>query len=158
MVDVEIRLAGKPWRLRPTFGAMREIEAACKSSCATLLGLLAKHEMHSTEMALIVYWGMVEAGEKPSDPESVGKRLFEAGISADHIRASVADYLAELLYAPDSARKKAVGEWFRETDAITSQMFSLAPTDSGGDPETYGDPLPENSGRSLKRSVKNPSK
>lgn len=156
MGDVEIKLGGKLWRLRPTFGAMREIEAACKSSCATLLQLLARQEMHSSEMALVVYWGMVEAGENPSDPEAIGNRLFEAGVASDEVRTVVADYLIELLFAPDAARKKLAGEWFRKTQAIISQAFSLAPMDSDGGPETSGEQLPENSGPSSRRSVKNP--
>ena len=158
MADVEIRLGRSPSKLRPTFGAMREIEEGCRSSCATLLGLLAKHELHSPEMALIVYWGLVEAGEKPSDPEAVGNRLFEVGIGSDHIRTSIADYLAELLYAPDDARKKDVGEWFRESEAITSQMFSLVPmSDLDGSHPRPTDPPPEPSGRSSRPSAKNPS-
>lgn len=157
MADIEIRLGARTYNLRPTFGAMREIEAQCKSSCATLLQLLARHEMHSSEMALVVYFGMVEAGESNIDVEAVGKRLFEAGIGTDAVRKPVADYLTELLYAPDAARKKAAGEWFAETEAITSRMFSPAPTDLDGDPETYGQSLPASSGRSSKRSSKNPS-
>lgn len=160
MADVEIRLGGKVWRLRPVFGAMREIEAQCKSSCATLLQLLARHELHASEMTIIVYHGMLEAEgqERPSDYEAVGKRLFEVGIGSEEVRTAVADYLAELLHAPDDARKKAVGEWFREAEAITSQMFSPQPTRSDGDPETSGAPLPESSGRSSKPSVKNRKK
>lgn len=154
MADVKIRLGGKVYGLRPTFGAMREIEAKTESSCFTLLQMLAKHEMHASEMAIVVYHGMVEAGETASDPEAVGNRLFETGVHSDDVRSAVAAYLSELLYAPDSARKKAVGEWFEATDAITSLMFSVPPISSDGDPETYGQPLPENFGESSKPSVK----
>jgi len=154
-MDVEIQLGAKTYNLRPTFGAMREIEAKADSSCATLLNMLARSELHSSEMALVVYYGMVEAGENPTDPEAVGKRLFEQGIGSSRIRDSVAAYLGELLWAPDAARKKSAGEWWRGNEEITSLMFSVPPISSDGDPETSGQPLPENSGPSLPPSVKN---
>lgn len=156
MPDVEIKLGGKVWNLRPTFGAMREIEAQTNSSCTTLYGLLARGELHISEAAKIVYYGMQEAGEKPSDWEAVGNRLFEERVSTPHIRDSLARYLLELLYAPEDARKKFDGEW-RENEEITSLISSSPRTQSDGDRETYGDPLPENSGQSSKPSVKNPS-
>lgn len=155
MADVEIRLGAKTYNLRPTFGAMREIEAKTESSCATLLNMLARSELHSSEMALIVYYGMVEADEKPTDPEAVGNRLFEAGIGSQPIRDAVAAYLGELLWAPDKTRKKAAGEWWRAIEEITSLMFSVPPISSDGDHETSGQPLPESSGQSSPPSVKN---
>lgn len=156
MSDVEIRLGGGTHHLRPTFGAMREIEARTNSSCATLLQMLAKREMHLSEMAMIVYHGMVEAGEKPTDYEAIAKRLFEAGAGSEDVQNAIAQYLIELLYAPDSARKKAVGEWWALNAEITSLMFAGRPTASDGDPETSTPPLPENSGTPSKPSVKNP--
>lgn len=156
MADVEIRLGAQVLHLRPAFGAMREIEAKTQSSCATLLNLLARHELHASEMALIIFHGLQEAGEAATDPESVGNQIFKKGIGSPEIRNPVAAYLSELLYAPDSARKKAVGEWFAEIDEITSQMFSSPRAPSDGSLETYGEALPENSGRSSKRRTKNP--
>lgn len=156
MADVQIKLGPKVYGLRPSFGAMREIEAATGSSCATLLQLLARMELHVEEMAKIVYHGTAEAGES-FDLEAIGKRLFEGGAASPDTRAAIADYLAELLYAPDTARKKSAGEWFRQTDEITSQIFSSLPTQSDGDPETSMEPLPESSGPSSKPSVKNPN-
>lgn len=155
MADISIRLGAKTYHLRPTFGAMREIEAKTESSCATLLNLLARSELHASEMALVVYFGMVEAGEKPTDPEAVGKRLFEAGTGSQDIRDAVAAYLGELLWAPDTARKKAAGEWWKASEEITSLMFSAPPTSSDGDLETSGPLLPENSGPASTPSVKN---
>lgn len=158
MPDVEIRLGGKVYGLRPAYGAMREIEARCQSSVKTLLQMLAKGEMHLSEMAVVVYHGLAEAGDTPSDYETVEKRLYENGADLPAVRDPIAAYLSELLYAPDSARKKAVGEWWTVNEEITSLMFSAPPMQSDGDPETYGDPLPESSGRSSKPSVKKPSK
>ena len=157
-VTLQVTLGGRGYRLRPTFGAIREIEARCNSSCATLLELLARRELHAAEMAHIVYIGGAEAGEKFTDPEAVGKRLFEAGVSSDAVRGPIAAYLAELLFAPDTARKKAVGEWWAASEEITSRMFSVPPISSDGDPETFGEPLPENSGPASKRNVKNPKR
>lgn len=156
MSDVEIRLGGQVYGLRPTFGAMREIEAQTKSACATLLTLLARQELHVSEKALIVYHGMLAAGLKVTDPEAVGNRIFEEGAESPAIRNAIAEYLSELLYAPDSARKKAVGEWWEASEEITSLMFAVPPISSDGDPETSTPPLPENSGTASKRSVKNP--
>lgn len=156
MADVMIRLAGRDYPLRPTFGAMREIEAQTGSSCATLYGLLARQELHLGEAAKIVFYGMEAGGEKPSDWEAVGNRLFEERIASQHIRDSIAGYLLALLYAPETARKKLDGEWL-ENEAITSPNFSSPHTASDGDPETSGQPLPESSGPSSKPSVKNPS-
>lgn len=156
MADVDIKLGPKVYNLRPTFGAMREIEAATGSSCATLLQLMARMELHVEEMAKIVYHGAAAAGHS-FDLEAVGKRLFDEGVGTSAIRQPIAEFLAELLYAPDTARKKSAGEWFRETDEITSQMFSLPPTPSDGDQGTSTGPLPESSGQSSRPSVKNPS-
>lgn len=157
MSDVEIKLGGRSYRLRPTFGAMREIEAECKSSCATLLNLLARHELHCSEMAIIVHHGMAAAEQNPTSYQDVGEALFELGIGSPKVRDPVAEYLTELLYAPDGAKKKDVGEWWRASEEITSKMFSLQRTPSDGDPETSGDQHPESSGPSSKPSVKNPS-
>lgn len=157
MADVHITLGPRVYNLRPSFGAMREIEAATGSSCATLLQLLARMELHVEEMAKIVYHGTAAAGDN-LDAEAIGKRLFEGGAGSTEIRTAIADYLAELLYAPDSARKKSAGDWFRQSEEITSLTFSSLPTQSDGDPETSTDPLPENSGPSSKPSVKNRKK
>lgn len=157
MADIEITLGGQRLRLRPLYSALREIEAQTNSSCATLLQLLAKRELHGAEMAIIVYQGLVAAGEAATDPEAVGKRMWEAGLASESIRLPVADYLAELLWAPEPARKKAVGEWFRQSEEITSLIFSSLPMPSDGDRPSSGEPLPENSGPSSRQSTKRPS-
>lgn len=157
MSDVEITLGGRVYHMRPHWNAMREIEGKCSSGCMTLLNLLSRGELHASEMALIVYHGLKEAGEEVTDPEAVFKRLFEAGIGTDAVRDPIAEYLMELLWAPDFARKKVGGEWWTQAREITSLMFSLRRTLSGGDPATSGDPLPESSGESSTPSVKNPS-
>lgn len=155
MADVRIKLGGKDHPLRPTFGAMREIEAQCGSSCTTLYGLLARQELHIGEAAKIVYYGLTAVDAKAAtDWEAVGNRLFEERIASPHIRESIAAYLLALLYSPEDARKKVDGEW-RENEAIISASFSSQQTDSDGDPETSGQSLPESSGRSSKRTVKN---
>lgn len=146
MADIQIRLGAEDWRLRPSFGAMREIEAATSSSCATLLQLLARRELHIAEHAWIVYHGALEAGHKPTDPEAIGKRLWEKGVDLPAVRDPVAHYLIELLYAPDEQRKKAAGEWWRETEDATSTLFFASPTGSDGARPTSGPPLPGNSG------------
>lgn len=149
-----MQMAGGDWRLRPTFRAMREIEARTQSSCATLLQLLSRMELHASEMAQICCLGLQEGGETQADPEAVGNRLFEAGITSDAVRTGVAEYLIALLYAPDDVRKKAAGEWWKEIARTTSLTFSVLPTASGGDPKTCGQPLPESSGQSSRPGVK----
>lgn len=153
MNDVEIRLGGQQMLLRPTFGAMREIEAQTGSSCETLYGLLVRRELHIGEAAKIVFYGLDAAGARPSDFEAVGNRLFEERISAQHIRDSLAEYLLALLWAPDEAKKKLAGEW-RENEEITSRMSFPAPTESDGDLPTSGEQPPGNSGQSSESSVK----
>ena len=155
--DVEIRLAGRVLRLRPTWGAMREIESQLKSSCFTLLQMLARQEMHLSEMAVVVYHGMIEAGEAAADYEAVAKRIFESGVGSDEIRDAVAEYLMELTWAPDDLKKKAAGEQWAANREIISQTFSQQPTGSDGDPETSGDQPSENSGQSSPQTSKNPS-
>lgn len=154
-MDVEIKLGGGVFNLRPTFGAMREIEARTKSSCATLYGLLARQELHIDEAALVVFYGMDAAGEKPTDYEAVGKRLFEERITTPHIRDSLARYFLELLYAPEEARKKFDGEW-RENEEIIFPTSSQPPVLSDGDQEISSTSPPANSGPSSKRSGKKP--
>lgn len=160
MADIEIRLGGRTYRMRPEYGAMREIEAAAKNSVATLLRCLAAYEMTAEEMALVVTQGVncgLPPGEVPLVDEHVGKRLFEAGIGTAAVRGPVADYLIELLYAPDEYRKKAAGEWFAEMEATTSSIFWPSPMQSDGGRQSSGEPLPESSGESSGPSTKNPS-
>lgn len=155
--DVRIRLGGQDYRLRPAYGAIREIEAECGHSCNTLLQLLAKCDLTAEEMVCIVFHGMVAAGETNATKAAVGDRLFEAGLGSQAVQESVGKYLIECLYAPDASRKKAAGEWLAKVVSLTSLLFSMPRAGSDGDPETSGDSLPGSSGSASKPSVKGPS-
>lgn len=154
MSDIEIRLGGEVWRMRPTFGAMREIEAATNSSTATLIEMLRRDAMHVSEMAIIVFSGMEAAGGRPTDYEAIGKRLFEEGVGSKPVREKIAAYLFELLYAPDEAKKKSALDAWRKSEAAISQILSLARTASDGDRATFGDLPLESSGASSPPTVK----
>lgn len=157
MGDVQITLGGRAYPMRPTFGAMREIETQCNSSCATLMQLLARYELHVAEMAWIVFYGAQAAGSN-LEAEAIGKRLFEAGVGTDAVRHPIAEFLCELLYAPETAKKNNALERFREIEGITSQMLETQPEPSGGQFRSYTDIPPESSGPSSSASVKEPSR
>lgn len=157
MSDVEIVLGREKYFLRPTYGAAEEICARTSLSLHVLLLWLSERKISPSDMATIVYYGMDAAGKTPTDLEAVGKRLFEAGLGSDYVRDTIAQYLIELLWAPDSAKKKEELEAHKTRAEIISATYSLPGITSVGDPRTSDEALPEDSGQSSNPSVKNPS-
>lgn len=158
MADVKIRLGSKTYGMRPTYAAAREIEHSLGHSIATMLRLLAGHELRLEEAQQVVFAGISEA--QPSEtfaPDHVGERLFELGIGSEAVRGPIAQYLIELQWCPDELKKKEAWEWWTENEAAYSRIFSPLQAQSGGDRPTSGGQPQESSGPSFSDTVKNRS-
>lgn len=107
---VEISLRGGAYPMRPCYGAIRDIEARSGMTVSELLELVVAQRVKLQEAALIVWHGTEAANADLSSLDVVGDCLFEARLTAPHIRRALAQFLALCLWAPDEAKKKFDGE------------------------------------------------
>lgn len=146
--DVQIKLGAKPLRLRPTFDALREIEARLGMSGPTILQVHMRGDLGLAEMAALVAIGLTEAGEEHTGEETIAKRLFEAGIAEREVRDPVGAYLVELVFHPPGLSKKNAMAKLDQANRIFGLLFTLLQDPSASDQETSDASHRESSGQS----------
>jgi len=107
---VTVTLGGASYRMRPTYGAMRDIEARTGLTVQELLELVVAQRVRLEEAVLVVWYGCQAAGEAFSGIDDLGKVIFEERITSVNIRKALAQFLLNCLYVP----KDAQGKWEAE--------------------------------------------
>ena len=107
---VNITLGGASYGMRPTYGAMRDIEARTGMTVQELLELVVAGRIKIEEAVLVIWYGCQAAGEAFDGIDAVGHVVFGERISSQTLRASLAQFLLNCLYAP----KEAQGKWDAE--------------------------------------------
>lgn len=110
MTDVNITLGGEQFRMRPSYGAMRDIEDRTSLTLGEIYELALAQRLRVQEIATLVWIACQAAGESLDDVESVGKSVFEMRVSNDGLRRSLARYCLACLYQPADAKKKFEAE------------------------------------------------
>ncbi|WP_208348695.1 GTA-gp10 family protein [Pseudaestuariivita rosea] len=101
-----LELGGERYVMRPSYQAMRDIEARSDLTIAELLDLALAGRL-KIEEAVIIFWCACEAGGAGfSSMEALGKAIFELRLTAAPVREALVVYLTHCLYAPAEAKKK----------------------------------------------------
>lgn len=115
---VTVSLGGASYGMRPTYGAMRDIEARTGLTVQELLELVIAQRLRIEEAVLIIWYGCQAAGEPFDGLDALGNVIFAERITSVGIRTSLSQFLLNCLYAP----KDAQGKWKAEVaPTITSE-------------------------------------
>ncbi len=104
---VTVTLGGASYGMRPTYGAMRDIEARTGLTVQELLELLPEKRLRIEEAVLIIWYGCQAAGEAFDSIDALGNVIFAERITSAGIRTALSQFLLNCLYAP----KEAQGKW-----------------------------------------------
>lgn len=107
---VTVTLGGASYAMRPTYGAMRDIEARTGLTVQELLELVIAQRIRIEEAVLIVWYGCQAAGEAFDGIDALGNVIFAERLTSVSIRAALSQFLLNCLYAP----KDAQGKWEAE--------------------------------------------
>ncbi|MEM7505546.1 MAG: hypothetical protein AAF415_02280 [Pseudomonadota bacterium] len=111
---MEIEFNGHSYKLRPSFGAAREIEAMPNGLSIEELVVIHQRSIESRqergglsyeEVAGILFAGMRAAGVANASYGAVGDAVFEMRKTHPYIQHKVMEFLVALLWAPDHAKK-----------------------------------------------------
>ncbi|WP_114393235.1 gene transfer agent family protein [Oleisolibacter albus] len=108
--EVSLTLAGRPYTMRPSFGAMVELEEALGCGVTDLASaILAKGAatLRTSQMAAIIWAGLKGAGTELSRDE-VGTLVVQTGLAACIHPAS--QLLANMLTGGQPPREDSAGE------------------------------------------------
>lgn len=103
---VNITLGGASYSMKPTYGAMREIETRTDMTVSELLELVLAQRLKFYEATLIIFFACNAAGEDFNSVEAVGDLVFAAKLTNPVMMRTLAEFLTNCLYAPDEAKKK----------------------------------------------------
>lgn len=103
---VKITLGGASFDMKPTYGAMREIETRTGFTVTELLELVIAQRLKIHEAVLIVWFACEAAGDQVDSIDAVGDVLFEERMTSPALRRSLTQFLMGCLYAPGEAKKK----------------------------------------------------
>ena len=106
MSDVKIELGGISYNMRPSYGAMRDIEARTDYTVSELLDLVLAQRIKIQEAVLIVWYACQAADEQFDSIEAVGDVLFSERLTKPALRESLSKFLLGCLWAPAAAKKK----------------------------------------------------
>lgn len=143
--SVQILLGGKRYSLSPSYGAHSRIEESLNVTLGQLWTMLASGALRVDEAAVIVTEGANASGQE-FKPEDVAKLLHEGGFYEPESRAPIADFLAAMMWQPQTAKKKA--------EAFKVQFSPH--TSESEPPEASAPPSPENT--SAKSSRRRPAR
>ena len=105
--EVKIELGGKAYVMRPTFGAIAEIESRTGIGIADLAERAVRGRIKMTEMAAVVTSGLVAAGE-PAVYEKVGQMIFDQGMLT--VAAPVVEFLGQAVTGGQSPGEAPAAE------------------------------------------------
>ena len=115
---VTVTLGGASYGMRPTYGAMRDIEARTGLTVQELLELVIAQRLRIEEAVLVIWYGCQAAGEAFDGIDALGNVIFAERITSVAIRTALSQFLLNCLYAS----KEAQGKWEAEVaPTITSE-------------------------------------
>lgn len=79
--EVNITLLGKTWTLRPTFGALAEIEDATGMGLAAVIQRFASGAFSIEDVAIVLHEGMRAVHDDAPDLEAIKHAIIEEGFS-----------------------------------------------------------------------------
>ena len=103
---VNVDLGGASYAMRPTYGAMRDIEARTGLTVQELLELVIAQRLRIEEATLIFWYGCQAGGEAFDALDALGNVIFAERLTSERIRTALSQYLLNCLYAPKEAQKK----------------------------------------------------
>jgi len=103
---VTVTLGGASYGMRPTYGAMRDIEARTGLTVQELLELVIAQRLRIEEAVLIVWYGCQAAGEAFDGIDALGTVIFAERLTSAGIRTALSRFLLNCLYAPKDALEK----------------------------------------------------
>lgn len=106
---VTVTLGGAPYEMRPTYGAMRDIEARTGLTVQELLELVIAGRLRIEEAVLVIWYGC-QAARSFDDIDALGAVIFDERITSAGIRTALSKFLLHCLYVP----KDAQGKWEAE--------------------------------------------
>ncbi|WP_108259344.1 GTA-gp10 family protein [Mangrovicoccus ximenensis] len=106
MADIPVTLRGERYLMRPTYGAMREIEQGLGLALLEVYELALRGCLGVRELALIVFHATHAAGEKFDSIDAVGRSVFEAPVTSAALRESIVRFIIACLWSPEEAKKK----------------------------------------------------
>lgn len=116
---IRIRLGAGHFGMRPTFGALAEIEGVLRSSLSEVYAAHYRMGLTALELGEIVRIGLEANGEATTGADACAERLYELGVYSDEVRRPIGAYLLALGWAPEEARKKLAAEWGDDAAAGT---------------------------------------
>jgi len=105
--EVAITLAGKSFVLRPTYGALAEIESTLGCGIVALVRRLERGDFGVVDLAVIVTAGLKAAGE-PATQDKVGEMIRQAGF-APVVKATAAFLENALTGGQEPGKNQAAG-------------------------------------------------
>ncbi|WP_172332576.1 GTA-gp10 family protein [Mangrovicoccus sp. HB161399] len=106
MSDIPVTLGGQQYRMRPTYGAMKEIERRINLTFAEAYECALVGRLRILEMAEIIFQGCQAAGEEFDSVDAVGRAVFEDRVTSPALRESVVRFILGCLWSPEDAKKK----------------------------------------------------
>ena len=103
---VTVTLGGASYAMRPTYGAMRDIEARTGMTVQELLELVVAQRLKVEEAVLIIWYGCQAAGETFDGIEALGHVVFAERLTSVGLRTALSQFLLNCLYAPKEALEK----------------------------------------------------
>lgn len=107
---INVTLGGASYAMRPTYGTLRDIEARTSMTAQELLELVIAQRLRIEEAVLIIWYACNAAGEDLESIDALGGVIFAERLTSPDLRASIARFLLNCLYAP----KDAQGKWEAE--------------------------------------------
>lgn len=118
--NVTVSLGGASYSMRPSYFAMRDIEARTGMTMQELLELVVAQRLKIEEAVLVFWYACQAAGEEFDGIDALGNVVFEERITSVSIRTSLSKFLLNCLYSP----KEAQGKW----EAEVGPMITLPET------------------------------
>ena len=100
--EIEVKLAGKTWTIRPAFQALAEIEGITGLGIAAVVRRFTKGEFGIDDVAAVIAAGIRAAHDDAPDFESVKRAIVEEGFNKFAVVAS--EFLAGALAGGASGR------------------------------------------------------
>ncbi len=103
--EVDITLLGKTWTLRPTFGALAEIEDATGMGLAAIVQRFASGAFGIADVAIVLREGMRAVRDDVPDLETIKPAIVEEGFGTYALAAG--EFLGNAVLGDNPVKKPA---------------------------------------------------